>query len=261
MNAVRVSALALLTLFALLSGSHGQEAGKNTSRKLVVSGGATVQVNPDAARLTFAITAIDATAKKARDENDKQVKRIKDSLSALAIQNLDLQVLPSGGSTMVAGDPNPDGSPKIQGRQAQNVFYVTVREKNIDKLRTLVAKLADVAVENGATGFGNDDRFPKFRLPRGLGLGNNEPETLPGPKVEWLAENTGDATRTAIKKAVSEALANARAAAGQAEVKIVEISVTPGEANPYRAHSPFERNGPESGTIPVTVSVQVTYSY
>ena len=120
--------------------ANGQETPAKATRKLVVSGSATLFVKPDMASITFLVTSTEGSVQNARDVNDKQVKKIKDGLAALKFTMLDIQVIPAGIAT-VRSDPGNLGVPVVPptlNRQAQSTFRVTVREKNDDKLRDMV---------------------------------------------------------------------------------------------------------------------------
>lgn len=276
-TACKFVALALLAgSVAWVAPAIGQEPAASGKRKIVVTGSATVSVKPDKARITFVVTTTDEDAKKVRDEDTKQVKKVKDALTALNLKNVDIQVVPSGiGSTTSGfgqglGGGIPAGgfggpavpAPAIEKKQTQTTFYVTVRDKNEDNLRLAVTKLADVATENGGTGPEN----ATIGYPTIYGA-----TTKTGPKVEWCSESAGEARKEAIKKAVAEALANAQAAVGDAKVSVVEIQVVAGDTPVTWTDKPtfglcgvgypLIGNSTSESTPPITVHVQVTCSY
>jgi uncharacterized protein YggE len=233
------------------------EPAKDAGRKVVAYASATVYAKPDAARLTFAL-ATEAAAK-AREENDKQVKKVKDGLATLAFPNLEVRVVPLAVNTV----PTPaiaGAMPAGTTKQAQTVFVVTVREKNPEKLKEMATKLADVAEEGGGVALAAED---SFRAVRAIGIGmGGVPETKQGPRIEWLSENAGDARREAIKRAVAEARASAQAAVGDAPLRVVEVQVWGREnfLTGIRLHDD-EPATASLGQVPTTVNVQVTYSY
>ncbi len=283
----KIAALALLaSSIAWLAPANGQDAPATAKRKLVVSGTATVSAKADKARITFVVTTTDADAKKVRDENNKQVKKIKDALTALNFKNVDIQVVPSAISTVlvpaqggagpgqgfgpggIGGPFNP--LPPAENKETHSTFYLTVREKNEDSLRDIVTKLADVASETGGTAL--QDVSGGGLPPAYYGSGS----THNGPKIEWSSENTGEARREAIKKAMDEALANAQATAGDAKITVVEVEIqvvtgdgtfitdksSHGLFSPYTPYT-YTTYGvsSDSNPSPVTVHVQVTCSY
>lgn len=240
----------VLGFFALLLAAEAGRAGeakKAVSPKIVVQASATVNVKPDAAKLSFVISTEKLT--KAREENQKLAKKIKDSLTALSFPNVDIQVVPVALDTI---DSQPGaGAPGVKSKKAHTNFFVTVHERDTEKLKEMVTKLADVAVENGATALQADDLFP---LPRGLGL----PETMRGPRIEWLAIKNHQAKQAALKMALEDALIQAQAVAGKAKLQVIEIQVSGGNELRLPLRS---RLGDVSSLPKVTVHVQVTYSY
>src|SRR2546421_564966 len=70
---------------------RADEPAKGAGRKVVVTSSATVYAKPDAARLTFAITS--GGVDKPREENEKQVKKVKDALTGVA-KDVEVHVSP-----------------------------------------------------------------------------------------------------------------------------------------------------------------------
>ena len=89
------------SLFALLAQSavHAQEPAKANVRKLVVSGSATLQVKPDAARITFVVLSKQLTGDEARGQNERHVKQIRQDLQALKAKNAEIHTQPASLST------------------------------------------------------------------------------------------------------------------------------------------------------------------
>jgi len=241
---------------------RGEEAAKGEGRKVVASATATNYVRPDSARLSFVVTTTEPTDKSAREANEKQVKKIQDALAALPLGKVDadVHVLPSSISTLVNSPQAPGGPRTVVAKRAQSIFQVTVREKDLTKLRTAVGRLAEAAVENGATGIQAENSPAAFRLPARFGRAE-EPETVPGPTIEWMATAPGDARREAIRRATKEALADAEAAAGQAKLKVLEIDVSSREEFLLPLHVRDETGGLQGVRIPIRVQVRVTCSY
>ncbi len=145
----------------------------------------------------------------------------------------------------------------VQTKQIQTLFVVTLRDADLERLGTNVRKLVDLVVENGGMAASDDTGFRGARL-----LGPGVTENFPGPRIEWLVENPGDARRQAIKRAVKEATENARAAVGdQANLQVAEIDIAVPEE--YAAIRRFRPDTPtsETGLIPVTCEVKVTFMY
>lgn len=263
-TASRLALFAPLVWLAISATADGQDTGKDPGRKLVVNGSATVYARPDAARVSFVVNT--EVIAKAREENDKQTKKMKDSLVALGFQGLDIQVQPGAINNVTNMDPQAaPGVPALKHQQTQCTFSVTIRHTDVDKLREMVTRVADVAMENGGTAASNNPYGQMFRM-GGMGGGRmGGPETNFGPNIEWLAENPGEARRDAIKRAVSDAQANAQAAVGDAKLTLVGVTISTGakddRVNALLRNPFMETPTPSAGRLPITVDVQVTFSY
>jgi uncharacterized protein YggE len=258
---------ALILLLGLLLGctqATAQEPAAEGGRKLTVSANATVLADPDAAVITFAVSATGGKGKEAREAADKRASAIKDGIDGLGLKNVMVEVVPLPLSLLVSGDPGPDGTQTTQGAQARSLFSVTAREKNKQKLREMVVRLADVVVENGGVG-ATDEASPRFRLPAraaAFGAVAAQPlEKVPGPSVEWLCESSTEPRQKAVKKAVDEALASARAVAENAKLKVTEVAVQQTVSFPSFRSRLTEPGVSASGRVPIEVSVTVTCSY
>jgi len=62
--------------------SFGQFSAFSTNRTITVSGSAQVKVAPDEVELLLGVETLDASLKKAKNENDTRLKRVLDSLKA-----------------------------------------------------------------------------------------------------------------------------------------------------------------------------------
>jgi uncharacterized protein YggE len=242
---------------------HGQEPAKGeAARTIAVSAAATACVKPDAARISFAVVTSVGVGVTVRDEHEAQVRKLREALAALAVPGLETRIVPFSISTVTTGArvilPNQQVPPPIQTKQARTVFVLTVRDKDPDRLRDQVVKLADVAEEHGGAAPG-DDPQAGFRVP--LRIAAMESETSLGPKVEWLAEDTGAAGQKAVKQAVEEATENARAVVGEGKLQVVGVTITSPDAAlvPYAGRS--ELPVLKTGLVPVTVQVRVTFAY
>jgi uncharacterized protein YggE len=260
MNA-RAPFVALL-LGLVVGPAASADPAKPVGKKVTVTGTATVNVKPDSARLVFGITTTTPDVKSTRSENDKHVKRMKESLAALGFKDVDFQAVPGSVSSVQTNEAGAAAG-GVQTKQVQTVITVTVHEKDADKLRTMVTKLSDTATENGAAAAGSDE-FSPFIGGRGGRMGRGIMEVNQGPQIEWLTHEMGDARREAIKKAVKDAHANALAAVPDAKLEVVEVIVNNngGEGGPRARY----RGGPygyimDSTPTSVTVEVQVTFSY
>jgi uncharacterized protein YggE len=240
---------------------------KSEPRKVTVTvtANATSYAKPNAARLTFVVMS--QTQANIREDNDRQVAKVKKGLADLALANLDVQVVPSSINTLQVtaarqkGFVGPGGpamaQPAQQTKQIQTLFVVTLRDKEVERLGTGVAKLSDLIVENGGMA-PNDDTGPGFRTTR---LAAAASESFLGPRIDWLAENSGDARRQAIKHAVKEATENARAAVGEpASLQVLSIDITTPDEHMTPRRSRLDLQA-DTGMIPLTVEVRVTFGY
>jgi uncharacterized protein YggE len=248
----------------------GDEPAKGEGRKVIASATATAYVKPDSARLTFVVTTTEAGDKSAREANEKHLKTLKDALAALDLGNTEVEVsaLPTTVTTLMGTPQNPGGPRPVQGKKAQSVVQVTVRDKDLDKLRKAVGKLAETALENGGLSPDADLNYPRgFRIRRGgapFGPGgpvDDDPEPVPGPSIEWLATSPGEARREAIRRATKDALADAEAAAGGAKLNVLEINVGGSDDVPMRYRVRGDVTTSDAALIPIRVEVRVTCSY
>jgi uncharacterized protein YggE len=266
MNATaRRCALVLLWALSASQLAAADEAPVKTSgRKIVITTSATVQVPPDGARLAFAITT--EAPLRVREDNDKQVQKMKERLSALGFGGLEMRIVPLAVNTVTKGagivglaGGAPFGAPPVppvQSKEVQTLFFVTVGERDGDKLRAMVARLADVAEENGGSAVTADD---EFSVPRRFGL--SVQDTHRGPSITWLASSTVAARREAIRKALADAQASARAAVGDARLAVTEMHIYGPDDSLLRLRTRPGLERVENGQVAVTVNVQVTYSY
>jgi uncharacterized protein YggE len=263
-QSAREAAAVLLLLTIGLLPALGEDAAKNKGRKVTAAATATAHVQPDSARITFAVTTDEMNAKSARDEHDKQVKKVKEALAAVALKKKEVvvEVVPSPLVTLLSNQPNAGGVRAPQGKRARSTFHVTVREKDAAKLRGLVVKLAEAAADNGGKPLNADD-FPLIRRGGRLARlgGGNDPEALPAPAIEWLAATGGAARRDAVRRAVREALADAQAAVGEAKLQVLEIHISASREKVQRLTFRAVSDDEDSTLIPIHVNVQVTCSY
>jgi uncharacterized protein YggE len=246
------------------------EPAKAEGRKVIVTGSATANVKPDAARVTFVITTTETPEKSARDANDKHVKTVKDALGGVALDKVEMEVnvLPTTITSLMGQPQNPGGPPMLQGKRAQSVFQVTLKDKDLDKLRKAAAKIAETAADNGGTAIDadNNNGFPRgFRVRRGgFGPGGpivDDPDPVSGPSIEWVANNATEARRDAIRRAVKEAQADAEAATGATKLNVVEIQVSPSDDSQLRYRIRGDSSTTDTALIPIRVEVRITYSY
>jgi uncharacterized protein YggE len=253
-------ALLLLGLAASIRTAGAEGPVKPATKKITVTGTATVAVKPDAARLTFGVHTTMPDLKGARTENDRQVKKLVASLSTLGYTGLEIQAVPGSVNSVTTNDPAGPAGP-VMTRQVQTTITVLAREKDVEKLREMVIKLADTASENGAASSNVDDGLPLALRGR---VGRAVMDTSQGPQIEWLTQQTGEARREAIKKAVADARANALAAVPDAKLEQVEVTVTVFNTDSVvrqRTRSGFYASAVDPSPQSVTVEVQVTFAH
>jgi uncharacterized protein YggE len=277
MSVIRLrAAFALCCLFAFAGAPVFGQAGKVEPRKVIVTANATTHVKPNAVRLSFVVTS--QTQGNVRDDNDRQVAKVKKALADLALVNLDMQVVPAAITSVqmterqVArfGGGGPGGGPAggpigavpavpVKTQQIQTLVVVTLRDKDLERLSSNVSKIADVVVDHGGIA-PSDENSPGYRGTRILGAAYSE--SFPGPRIDWLAENAGEARQQAIKRAVKDAMENARAAVGdQANLQVAAIEISAPEDHGAVRRFRADVQPPETGLIPITVEVKVTFAY
>jgi uncharacterized protein YggE len=262
-QSVRCAVAVGLAAFALgILPAAGQERVKNEGRKVVIDAPATAYLKPEGARLIFVVTSTEMAGKSAREANDKQVKIVQDALAAVPLKKdaVEVRVLPASMNTLVYPPANPNGA-RAKGKRAQSIFYVTIREKNPQKLRDAVTRLAEAAVDNGATSPDAENSPRVFRLPRRLAGADEEPESVPGPTIEWLASASKEARRDAIRRAVSDAKADAQAVVGDEKLRVVETVVSQPDDSLLRIRLRGESRILDSGLIPLKIHVRITFAY
>jgi uncharacterized protein YggE len=240
----------------------GQETPKAEGRKIVATSTVTVSVPPDAARLSFFVATTEGTEKSIREANDSHVKRVKDAVAGLPVEQstIELHTLPASFSTNVPAGQNPMAVRVPQSKKAQTIVQVIVRDQNLDKLRSTVARIAETATDLGATGVEPENPLRTIRLARPLGGAAEETEPVPRPSIEWLSSGGGAARRAALRKAFEDALADAQAIAGDAKLTVAEIQVTP-EDSPLLRLTSRNETVPQNALISIKVQVRVTCSY
>jgi uncharacterized protein YggE len=254
--------LALVCAIAGAAPSFGQEAPKIEGRKIVATGTVTVSIPPDAARLTFLVATTEGTEKNIREANHSHVKRIKDAVAGLPVEQstIEMHTLPASFSTIVAVGQNPMAVRVPQSKRAQTIVQVIVRDKNLEKLRSTVAKIAETAADLGGAGIEPENALRALRLPRQLGGAAEETETVAGPNIEWMVFGGGAARRAGLRQAFDDALADAQAIAGDAKLTVVDVHVTP-EESPLLRLLPRGETVTQNALIPIKVQVRVTCSY
>ena len=205
---ITLSGLALGILGAaalVLQGQPRAEAVsevKKLERKVTTSGVATARVKPDAARIFFGVQTMAPTIKQARAESSEKVKKVLNALSALSIP--DLKMKTSDVSVeLLQRQQGADKLPEVAGYRITNSFTVLITGKDPQKLGQTAGHVLDAALEAGANHV---------------------------QQIAIFKQDTTEAKRQALAKAVEEAIANAAALAEGAKAKIkdtIDISGQP----------------------------------
>lgn len=218
-------------------------------RVLTTSGQASVRVKPDSARVFFRVENYGKQVGEAREENARRVKKVMDALQALKIENLKMKSTNVGVNQVVHNYRHEEMKlPVVLGYHVVNSFTVLVESEDSAKLAALAGKVADAALESGATGM---------------------------EQIVFFKRNVDMVRRQALTKAVEEAMANARALAQGADEKIAEsltISGAPQVAysgrmqNTYQQQVPFNNGGGSdtplvAGDLEITCQVSITCRY
>ena len=240
--------------------------GKGEPRTITVTANATTHVKPNAVRLTFVVNT--QSQGDVREENDRQVAKVKKGIADLGLKNLEVHVVPASITTVHITDRRVGGfggggpagampAVPVQSRQIQTPVVVTLRDQEVERLSRNVTKLVDMAVDNGATGPADETGF---RAPRLLGTAYSE--NFPGPRIERLAENAEEARRLAIKRAVKDATENARAAVGeQTHLQVAAIEITVRDEPQISRRFGRDPQPPETILVPGSVEVRMTFAY
>jgi uncharacterized protein YggE len=279
-----------LAVGLLLTHGHGQAEARASSaaadekkaeRTITATGVSTVRVRPDAVRCTFGVKSTGDSFADVQAQNEKKAKKIADALTALKIEGLtirtapiDVQMQPAfggppfgipggppGGPPGVGvppgvppgGPPAPPPGKENQSYTVTHSFSVEIQHADSDKLTALADKVLSTAISQGANTSAATDRNSPF------GFGQGGPGES-GTRVEFFKVDGNAERQKALKQAVAAAVANAKAAAGGADVTIkdvVNLTDQPNSAFGAMFGGPATRADP-TGETDVTVSVSVT---
>lgn len=265
---------------------------------MTVTGTATVAVKPDTARVSFAVKAAGADFKTAAAECDKKAATIEKAIKDLKLTGLEVKKGPLNYAPAAAGGfgpgfapmpggiggpvgpppmgvpgPGPGGPGPFPGGWAPNTVEVTRTFTVIaafgksgaggfEDMVPVADKILAAAITNGAT------ETPVFNPPNSAVYGGFGPGgTAQGnSRVEFYRASTATLRQDALKAAVADALANAKVAAGVANLTTKDI-VTITDQNQYGG--PFGMGNQASNTgrgevlgeMELTVQVSVTFNY
>lgn len=212
---------------------------------ITTSGTATVTTTPDSGRVYFGLKTIASSVKAAREQNDEKVHRVRAALLGLKIPSLkmksvNLEIEP------LQKEPNRSGLPTIVGYQVLQTFTALVTNSDPEKLSADAAQVLDTVLSNGSNVI---------------------------EKIHFFREDPSDARREALRRAVEDAVANARAMATGAKANVtdvVRIEGTPqyswgadnvSQVQVANAMMPRGDTTVVAGNQQITCSVQVTCAY
>ncbi|HYV38508.1 MAG TPA: SIMPL domain-containing protein [Gemmataceae bacterium] len=202
----------LVSFFAIiLAGSvvvRGQPAqvepdtGK-ARRTITAVGSATVRGKPDSARVYLGVVTTGKTVADAREQNVRAVAKVKEAILALKLADLKTRTTDSRVSIIYAQNDRS----QVVGYEVWESFSVLVKQLDHEKLGEAGGRILEAGLQNGANR---------------------------GGEIEFFMANDEELRRQAMEKAVEAALANARAYATGAKVKIVEVLEIDGEYAPQQ---------------------------
>src|SRR5262249_39529548 len=150
------------------------------------------------------------------------------------------------------GQPMKDAKPEFALSQ---FFEVTVLDSDPARLRDAVNKVVQAALKAGATNGGVTQSTSQF------GPGGNYAQAHGNPYVQFFSQDEAALRQKALGKAVQAGLANARAMAEGANVKI-KSTVTVSDT--FENYFPFQTSGSDAdvqGEIEYRVQVRVTCGF
>ncbi len=236
-------------------------------RTITTTGVGKVKVPADAVRLSLVVNSTSGSVKEARTENDKQLKRIQDGIAALKIPGLKVSVA----SEEMEPQWQPDvaglgglggGQPVLLGYQARSSIAIVIKGDDVPKLREAGRRVLDSAIENGAQTPSSVDANPfermrvNWRAARGIGGYAEQGRSA----VELVKEDTTETRRKALTLAAQDAIANAKALAGGAEVRVLQLTTT-SEGYEAQLAEYFAAQPDSDGNIEVTCRVQIVCTY
>lgn len=149
--------LALLFFSSTQQRTNAQDVNTNSSARtaesrytrILVTGDATVQAQPDTAIITVAVVTQNATALAAQQENATRTEQVVRALKAAAGGGAGAEVKTSGYALQPQYTYQPNKPPTIKGYEAHNAVTVTLSDL------TRVGATVDAASQAGANNIGN----------------------------------------------------------------------------------------------------------
>lgn len=183
--------LAVVMSYTFLVRGHADQpeaAPLTPQRTITADGSATVVGTPDSARVFLGVITSGETVAAARAENARAVVKVQTALLALKINDLKSRTR----DNHVTIQHENSNRNKVIGYQCEQSFSVLVKEADPEKLGVVAGRILDTALQNGVNSQGS---------------------------IEFFKEDETELRRTAMTKAVEDALANANAYAIGAKAK------------------------------------------
>jgi uncharacterized protein YggE len=245
------SAIILLCTAALMlrgqTGTGTAGEAKREQRTISTSGSSTMKIKPDAARVFFGVQTIAKTVKAAREENSTKCKKVVDALKSLRIPDLKMKTSAINVELVYSQSRDLTQLPEVLGYRVTNSFSALVTDSDSTRLSANASRVLDTALESGAN-------FVQ--------------------QIVAFKQDEAEIKRQGMTSAVEDALANARAIADGAKVKILgtfslngqpEYTYGPGQCG---LSNTLVVGGTAAGETPVivgdleiTVRVNVTCTY
>lgn len=196
------AALVLITVVIVHAQSTPGEGPPIAQRRTIVaSGSGTILTRPDSVRIYLGVVTESKTVSAAREENARAVAKVQDAVVALKLPDLkaktrdtDVSIVKRRARRDLLDDD--DGNQAIAGYRVSQAFSIVFQSNSVDELAAAAGRILDAALQNGVNEHGDVHFF--------------------------LADDSG-LQREAKTKAVEDAVANAKALAAGAHVKVIEV--------------------------------------
>ena len=195
---------------AILLGMKAKVADESPQRMITAVGTATVAAPPDSARLYLEVITTGKTITAARKENASRMQKVRTALGKLNLPDLRSKTLDVTVSPVYSKRKDEDDVQHLVGYEVTHSFTVLITETKQDRLNAAAGRVLDTALENGV----------------------NSTQS-----VSFFKANIVEMKHVAMGKAVEDAIANARAYAGGAKLKIGNVVFIGGDGhNSHPSH-------------------------
>lgn len=264
---------ALIVALAALTPGRSADRAPASERTLTATGVGIVKAKADGARVLFGVRATNATFGAAQEETQKAAKKLLEAVAALKVDGLEVRTGPmeaaqyfttrAAVARLAVGGAVAPAAPANQTTHTVGQGYVAVlKDTDFDRLQRNANAVLAAAAENGSNMPGPS---PTSRS----GVASSSLRTTydgPSAVVVYFKQADGDLRRLALSKAVSDALANAKALAQGADVQIADVMTLAADPDsPGRsAYYPPDEFAPltaDPGEIEIVVQARVTCKF